>query len=512
MKKLMALVLSMVLLISLAACNQTTSPSGNDTGNTSQTGDDQKDKMDQDKMDQDKMDKDKDQMADSKDSMGEVVPIKWVLIGGSQPANYDAWKANINKYLNEKIGVELDVEIISWGDWDNKRNVMVNTNQPYDIMFTNLGTFVDDVKLGAFLDITQLLDKTPDLKNLMPEKYWDSVKVDGGIYGVPTYKDSSVTGYFVWDKELLDKYEITNVDELNTLAKAQAALEKITLGENKPAIILAQGQGINPIEFYDNMGLGLPLGVRIDDTSRKVVKEYEQAAYKEHYSLLHAMFEKGIVNSDALTLTEVPKYRPFFWAQGWSGAAKTVWGPGMNKEVVAIQNGDTVLSNDSVRGSINCISANSKHPEKALQLLELANTDTYVRDALYYGLEGDNFEYTADKKVHKNNNDWSMAGYAQATFFNVSMLDDVDFNQWDEVRELNEKATASVLLGFNLDTDEFEDELANCKEVYNKYRDQIITGAGDPAEVLPKLDEELKQAGIDTIIEKVQAQIDAQYK
>ena len=45
-----------------------------------------------------------------------------------------------------------------------------------------------------------------------------------------------------------------------------------------------------------------------------------------------------------------------------------------------------------------------------------------------------------------------MAGYTQGTFFNVTQTDDVDFNQWDEVEELNEKATPSEMLGFNLDT------------------------------------------------------------
>lgn len=500
MKKLMALMLSMVLLLSLAACGQKTdTPKAEDKKEETAKTEEKKEEM-------------KEEEKKETPATQEIVPIKWILIGGSQPANYDAWKKHINKYLNEKIGVELDVEIISWGDWDNKRSVMVSTNQPYDIMFTNLGTFVDDVKLGAFADLSELLDKTPALKGLMADKYWDSVKVDGKIYGVPTYKDSSLTGYFVWDKEMLDKYEIKNVEELNTLEKAEPALQKITDGEKKPAVILAQGQGLEPIEFFDGMGLGLPIGVKVDDSTRKVVKQYENEEYKKFYTLLHSMFKKGIINQDALTLTELPKYRSFFWAQGWSGAAKTVWGPNMDKEVVAIQNGETVLTNDTVRGSINCISANSKNPEKALQLLELVNTDSYVRDALYYGLEGENFEYTADKKVHKHNSDWPMAGYAQGTFFNVSMLDDAEFNQWDEVKELNEKATASVLLGFNLNTDEFEDELANCKEVYSKYRSQIITGAGNPDEVFPKLDEELKAAGLDTIIEKVQAQIDAQYK
>ena len=60
-------------------------------------------------------------------------------------------------------------------------------------------------------------------------------------------------------------------------------------------------------------------------------------------------------------------------------------------------------------------------------------------------------------------------GYTQGTFFNVTQTDDVDFNQWDEVKELNENAKPSVMIGFNLDTSEIETELANCRAVYEKY-------------------------------------------
>ena len=94
------------------------------------------------------------------------------------------------------------------------------------------------------------------------------------------------------------------------------------------------------------------------------------------------------------------------------------------------------------------------------ELLQLVNTDSYVRDALYFGLEGDNFTYTEDGKVHKNNNDWTMAGYTQGTFFNVSLLDSETENQWDEVKALNEQAKPSPALGFNFNTAPVADELA----------------------------------------------------
>lgn len=151
-----------------------------------------------------------------------------------------------------------------------------------------------------------------------------------------------------------------------------------------------------------------------------------------------------------------------------------------------------------------------KHPDKALQLLNLVNTDSKVRDWFYYGAEGKDFEYTDDNKVHRLTTDWGMAGYTQGTFFNVTQTDDVDFNQWDEVEELNEKATPSEMLGFNLDTSNIETELANCRAVYEKYYSELFTGAQDPRELVKTIDAELETAGWETIREEAQKQIDAQ--
>ena len=256
--------------------------------------------------------------------------------------------------------------------------------------------------------------------------------------------------------------------------------------------------------------MGLPaLGVKFSDSSKKLVPIFEQEDVMKELKLLHKWYKDGIINADAATLAEKPKYRPFGIEQGWSGAAKTVWGPNMGEEVVAVPWGDTLISNVTVGGSLNCISASCEHPDKALQFLELVNTDTYVRDSFFYGLEGDDWTYTADKKVHKNNDEWKMAGYTQGSFFIVSQRDDVDFNQWDEVKELNAKAIASPVLGINLDVTDFEDEMVNCVEIYNKYKSELFTGTSDPEKVVPQMMEEMRKAGFDDMQKKAQEQINA---
>ena len=71
----------------------------------------------------------------------EIVTLRWVTVGNGMPANYDSWIAQVNEYVGEKIGVNIEMQVIGWGDWEPRRNVIINTNEPYDIIFGNDGTY-----------------------------------------------------------------------------------------------------------------------------------------------------------------------------------------------------------------------------------------------------------------------------------------------------------------------------------------------------------------------------------
>ncbi len=492
MKKLhkaLALGMSGAMALSLAACG--TSNSSSTTTSSTSTG------------------------TSSSGASEEVVTLRWVTVGNGQPTNYDAWLEQINPYLEEKIGVNLDVQVVSWGDWDNRRNVIVNTSGEYDILFTNMNTYVNDIHVGAFADISELVKSaTPDLYSSIPADYWEACEVDGKVYGVPTYKDSSISEYLVWDKELAESAGYTPVEALDMadLGTLTETLKKMK-DEKGEASFPMNKNGATWVAFeYDNMGTGLlPIGVRYDDSSATVVPVLEQEDIKASLSTFHEWYQEGIINSDAATKPEENAYKPCSVAQGWSGAAITSWGPQMGVEAVATKLGPTVISNDTVRGSLNCISANCAYPEKALQLLELVNTDSYVRDLLYYGVQGDNWDYTDDTKewVHKNNADWTMAGYTQGSFFAVTPSDEFDFNQYDEVKELNENAEPSVLLGFTLDITPFKDQLANCVSIYERYKGELLSGTHPTDEIVSQIMTEMRAAGFDDIVAQCQEQVDA---
>jgi putative aldouronate transport system substrate-binding protein len=214
----------------------------------------------------------------------------------------------------------------------------------------------------------------------------------------------------------------------------------------------------------------------------------------------------GIINPDAPVLDAGPSVYMFGVGQGWPSA----WATGGNgvEKVVTYKLTESVYSTDSIQGSMNVINANSKYKEESLKLLELANTDRKFRDMLGWGLEGTDFEYATPTTIRRLNDRWiAWQGYMQAQFFNKST--EVGSYTWDEVRQLNESAVKSPLLGFVSDTTSFLNELAQIQTIQEKYWNDLSNGSANTDVIIPQFIAEMKAAGLDKIMTEVQRQIDA---
>lgn len=445
---------------------------------------------------------------------GEIPTLVWWTIGGQIPDNFEKAVEAMNEYTAEKIGVKVDIKVASWGEWDTKINTIVNTGEPFDILFTNVSKYNQQVTMGALADITELVQsETPELYNFIPEKVWDGTKVDGKIYAVPTYKDSSMTQYWVFDHKYVDKYGI-DLSNIKTLKDLDKPFHDMKAGEGKSfyPLPLTQGDGFNGFfNRYDDLALGFPpVGVKVDDASRQVVSVLEQQDIMDELKILHQWYKDGIINPDAPTKPEADKGRPFFSAQGFPGADIT-WqiNEGVEKYDMTQVFGP-LYTTATIQGSLNGISANSKYKKEALKYLELVNTDPKLRNMLAFGEEGvDYVKVDGEKVVERISDTWPLAAYTQGTFFNMATTKGAPEDQWQQVQKLNEQATASTLLGFSLDTTNLQTEVANVKATWDKYRYELLTGASDPEKMVPKIVEELKKAGMDTIMKAAQEQIDA---
>lgn len=438
--------------------------------------------------------------------------ITWYQVGSGQPANIDSWTQKVNAYLEEKIGVHINIQCISWGDWGNRRSVIVQTNDPYDIMFTDASTYANDVKMGAFADITDLLDQCPGIAEAIPEDFLNAAQIDGRIYGIPAYKDSAAQQFFVWTKEQVDAYYPDWAD-VHTVEDATAALQALKAGTNEPPLLLNKdGISAIPENCYDQMGIGLSaLGVSYRDGSNKVVAVYEQPDVMEQFKTVQKWMEEGLINSDAATASEATGMCGVGFAQGWPAAAAG-WGEGRGAEVVVSTYREPVLSTQTALGSMACISASSAHPLEALKLLELVNTDTTLRDMLAYGEEGVNFEYVeafGEQRVHKINSDWTLAAYTQGKTIHMTPTDDTEVNPYvDEILVQNENALRSPAMGFSYDNTNTMDQIAACQAIFQEYKSVIHTGTGDVEANVAAMMSAMRDSGFDEIVADVQAQFD----
>ncbi len=431
---------------------------------------------------------------------GEIPTLVWYQIGEA-PANLADGVAAMNEYTADKIGVKVELKFLDWGVWSDKVKTIVSTGEPYDMMFTNSDFYAAHVNMGALMDITDLLDaEAPALKSFIPEDVWKGVKIKDRIYSVPTYKDSSQRQYWVWDKEMVDKYSI-DYENIVTLADLDPVLRQIKEGEGKSFYpFILDKNGVNgQFMYFDS-------NVRYDDETATVQEVLEREEMVNFFRQIHAWYKDGIINPDAPTTTELPKVRTCFSAQGFPGANVT-WSANMGKEVVSQPWSPAVYTTGTILGSVNAISSNSKYPAEALKYLELANTDPTLRNMLAYGVEDVNFKVLENKTIEKLNDVWTAPAYSQATFFTMYPVSPNPPDQWTLVQKQNEEAVPSILLGFTFDRTPVEAELTALDAVGAKYNAELYTGAKDPDLIIPQYLADKKAAGSEKILAEYQKQI-----
>ena len=444
---------------------------------------------------------------------GEVPTLIWWSIGGTPPDDFDKTIAEISDYTEEKIGVRIDVKIASWADWATKMNNIVNTGEYFDLMFVNNTNYTKFVNLNALADITELVQsETPELYDFIPEDLWRGATIKEKVYAVPTYKDSSLTQFWMLDDSIVQKYDI-DMESIKDFATLDPIIHPIKEGEGKSVypIHLSQGATFNGFfNGYDGLTAGVAvMGVKYDDESRKVVNLLEQDDVKENLNYLHKWYVDGIINPDANVVTDAGKGAIFSTGQGWPAAAESwAFGQGIEKYDVTKVFGP-LYTTETIQGSMNAVSANSNYKAEALKVLQLMNTDAKFRNMCAFGTEGNFMQYEEDGTVTKLRDDWVWPTYTQGTFFILATQSDGDPDAWKQVKEQNEAATSSTCLGFVFDPEPVQNEIANVNTAWEKYNNDLLTGAIDPETTVPTIIDELNAAGLQTVIDEAQKQLDA---
>ena len=543
--KLLSLILAVVMVLSLfAGCSSGKPAEDNKTPDASGSSNNETIKND-------------DKAAD------EIVDLNFYI---SAPPSNDQERImeKANAIIEKEIGAHLNLIFIDPGMYAEKINLMISSGEEFDLCFmANWGdmNFFENAAKGAFVDMTGLLAQyAPQTYSRIPEALWDGVKVDGKIYGSVNYQQWGVASRkgvavrmdiaeeagFDW-KELKGKSALDMMEALTPfLEKAVAAHPEMIGWETSSTYSFF----LNDPLYWDMEPVGdmtQPGWVRFTEADT-VINQFETPEFAAYCDIMREWYQKGLVRKDGATLQDPSPDRQanrilagwnYDWPdyidnpptgvaeltiQGYKDANYTI--PGMSMTLPGeapagrVSTTRTVVPAAAAPTACVAISATSKHPEKAMEMIELLNTNDELFNLIQWGEEGVDFQYNEngdftriDGMYSLNYNEWQIGQSYNPDFtrseFGRNQTGDDQKKALEIVYKADLEADPSPVTGFTFDATPVKTERANCSAVISEFIPVLSNGAGDPAELLPQFLSRLENAGVNTIIVEKQAQLDA---
>ncbi|MFW5981224.1 MAG: ABC transporter substrate-binding protein [bacterium] len=454
--------------------------------------------------------------------------------GGGEQDEQEMVDAKVNEYLQaEGINVNLERNPLDWSVWSTRMPLILSSGEQADIIFTaEWDNFYANQAKGAFLALDDLLDEYGQgiKDNIIPELL-DGPVVNDKLYAIPTNKEAAANNAYFLKTEVIDELDLW--DELAVVQESMDPrdLEPLlaAVKENKPDMTPLWLGGDDffgwniPVEEADKFA-GFP-GVAflaVDTESNTVVNALEEHEGRlASYDLIRDWYLKGYVNNDAATTRTKPS-DALKSGRGWiitgsgkpdsENAAAASYGMDFEK----VERNIAKITTSSVTGSMLAINQNTKHPDKAMQVIDLLHRDKDFWNLFVWGIEGEHYEKVDENIISLPEDVEKRAdtGYDPGINWEIGneflsyIWDSENPNKWDLYREYNENAEPTYLLGFVFNPENVKAEIAALNNVWKQYRPIIETGSVDTSGIIDRVNQKFYQVGLDTIIEEAQRQLD----
>lgn len=193
-------------------------------------------------------------------------------------------------------------------------------------------------------------------------------------------------------------------------------------------------------------------------------------------------------------------------------------------DVVAIPIRENYYIGRSWGAGGNGITANCEHPEEAIRLLELMNTEEGkdLYNMIVYGLEDVHYTKIDDENITTLDYDGSQAGtdapygamkWIMGNTFHAYLNQGCTVGENEISLAINENPdnVISDLIGFVLDTSKIETQLEQIQAVVTEYESTLRAGAkgADWENYYNEYIEKVEKAGLEEVLTEIQAQVDA---
>ncbi len=451
---------------------------------------------------------------------GEEVTLK-VLFPGDPPQDLDAVSAAISEKMKaDGLNIKLNYTFVPWDTYWNKQSLVVAGGEDFDLTWSQVAYLPSSVSKNILLPLDEYLDSDgQQLKENTPDYVWKGVQFDGKTYAIPRVVPTAQNNdTFQIRGDLRKKY---NLPEVKTLEDFEAYLEAIKV--NEPTMIplgnITTGLGREYMPSYYANGDLFNSFFYIDAEKQPLTFEnlYESEAFANLVNKAHEWYNKGYTPKDPIAVIED-------FGKGKTGAVATnlfrpsesidslvAKIPGAEIEFVQFNADQPKYIFNSV-DNLLAVFATSKHPKEAVQFVNWfhSNEENYNLmslgvEGINYKLDGDSASYdgiAADKQYFPISWAWTDMRFAK---FSKNLAP----AQLDLMRNWDNDAIKTDLIGFSVDSEPVKSELAKVSAIVVEFQKPLYSGLVDYASVKDKLLKRLKDAGIDKVLAEYQKQLDA---
>lgn len=474
------------------------------------------------------------------DDPNEEVTLKWVYMGDMQQDTQKVWDA-FNEKLKEYLpNTKVEFEAIPGAEYAEKWKLKMASREAIDIAWTGYtSTYVDEIANGSFMELNDLLDQYgQDVKAELPDWVWEKAEFNGKIYSIPNYQMMNVLRLGIkTPKVLADEFmpaeleqRITETCYSHPLAQKEdydvigeylqnlkdgGKLWKGVAPEN--LVWLGQRKGYEQL-----MSETQPYVMVKTDPNFKVINVFEQDSMKVAYAGLRDWYEKGFIRQDISGITDysdgdLVEGGYVLNMHGHYDMPTTKQAGKLEEKSIPVD--DKYYISASQSNTSTAIPNTAKHPERAMELLNLMNTEKGkdLLNLLAYGIEGEHYDVKDNNQI--NVDKAVLAGTQKKYQGTVWVLGNV-FNAYETdnnpvglndyyLHEVNEKAEVSTIMGFKPDLNPVKTEVSQVEAVTKEFEVPLRKGyLSNWQETYDEMISKMKGAGIDTVIAEIQSQLD----
>lgn len=433
----------------------------------------------------------------------------------SDMSHQDMVEEAANKIIEKELGCKLHFEFIDSGSWNQKMSVIIQSGEEFDICFDSKESFISNAKKGAYVDLKEYVDEYGDAISKKVDKFaWDAVTFDGEVYAIPAQTFYVPYSSFAFKKSVVDKYNIDYKD-ITTFEQLDPVLETVKNGESSMVPVAASANSAIPAPKSDRFVDTSLRGIAFDTETEKYVSDFETEYRLGVFKKAYDYYRKGYIASDAVSnneLTSDIKTGRYFTFSGRRSDVKTTNLYGF--DCVEAEPTYGIIGTTNIINALACVSATSKHPDKAVQVLNLIWSNPDLSNLLAYGIE--NVDYEVVSKEGEEKSVVPKAGADSKWSIWHNWLGPL-WDQWDstwnsteslkEMEKLNSEAKVSPDVGFIPDTSDLQTEVAMISAIVTETISVFNTGS------MPDFDEyynaalkRLDDAGIDKVLKSLNKQ------